>query len=100
MVRPQEEPKRIIDVKISLMWLISTTAAIVSSAAFVAINFNRQVDSLTLKMDAVLASNADLKQQMKERDAKYDQLVVRVFDMQRATDALGLRVDNLERRGK
>lgn len=100
MVRPQEEPKRIIDVKISLMWLLSTTLAIVTSAAAVAINFNRQVDALTLKMDAVLASNADLKIQMKERDVKYDQLVLKTFDMQRSIDSLTLRMDNAERRSK
>lgn len=100
MVQRPEDPKRIVDIKLPLTWLISTTFLILTSAAAVAINFNRQVDALTLKMDSVLASNADLKVQMKERDAKYDALVMRVYDLQRVTDTLALRMDNVERKGK
>lgn len=99
MVRP-EDPKRLIDVKLPLTWLISATCAIVTSAALVAINFNRQVDALTLKMDSVLASNADLKAQMKERDGKYEQMLRDLYDIRRTSDALVLRVDNLEKKGK
>lgn len=99
MVR-QEDPRRLIDVKLPLTWLISSTVAIVISAAAVAINFNKQVDTLTLKMDSVLASNADLKAQMKDRDSKYEQMLRDMYDLRRATDALGLRVETLERRSK
>lgn len=95
-----EDSKRLVDVKLPLTWLISTTVMIVMSAAAVAINFNRQVDALTLKMDTVLASNADMKQQMKERDGKYEQMLRDLYDMRRTTDALDLRVTGLEKRGK
>lgn len=95
-----EDAKRLVDVKLPLTWLISTTVMIVMSAAAVAINFNRQVDALTLKMDTVLASNADMKLQMKERDGKYEQMLRDLYDMRRTTDALDLRVTGLEKRGK
>lgn len=100
MTARQEEPKRLIDVKLPLAWLISTTVMIVGSACAVAINFNRQVDALTLKMDTVLASNADMKAQMKERDGKYEQMLRDLYDLRRTTDALDLRTSNLERRSK
>lgn len=97
---PREEPKRLIDVKLPLTWLISTTVMIVASAFAVAVNFNRQVDALALKMDTVLASNADLKLQMKERDGKYDALLLNFYNLQRTTDALDLRMSNIEKKGK
>lgn len=100
MVNRPEESKRLIDVKLPLTWLISTTVLIVSSAFAVAVNFNRQVDALALKMDTVLASNADLKKQMEVRDGKYEAMLRDMYEMRRTTDALDLRMSNLEKRGK
>ena len=100
MVNRQEDPKRLVDVKLPLTWLISTTVMIVASAFAVALNFNKQVDALALKMDTVLASNADLKAQMKERDGKYENMLRDMYELRRSADALDLRVSTLEKRGK
>lgn len=89
----------IIDTKLPLTWLLSTAAAIIMTMTLIAINFNRQSDALNTKMDAVLASNVDMKLQSKERDSKYDTLRETMYAAQRILDAHDLRLNAIERGG-
>ena len=88
---------RIIDTKMPLTWLLSTAAAIIMAMTLIAINFNRQSDSLNAKMDALLASNAEMKVQNEKRDVKSDSARDTLYTLQRSVDALDLRVGNIER---
>jgi len=93
----EEVAQKIIDTKLPLTWLLSSAAAIIMTMALIAINFNRQSDSLNSKMDAVLASNAEMKAQSKERDVKHDALRESLYSTQRMVDAHDLRLNALER---
>lgn len=85
--------RRIIDTKLPLTWLLSSAAAIIISMTLIAINFNRQSDALSVKMDALIASNADMKMQLKDRDIKYDAIRESMYGLQRKMDAIELKVD-------
>lgn len=97
MNREPEVAQKIIDTKLPLTWLLSSAAAIIMAMTLIAINFNKQSDALNSKMDAVLASNAEMKVQSKERDGKYDALRETVYAAQRTLDAHDLRLNALER---
>lgn len=97
MNKEPEVTQKFIDTKLSLTWMLSSAATIIVSLTLIAINFNRQSDLLNIKMDAVLASNADMKTQSKERDAKYDLMRESLYAAQRILDTHEIRLGALER---
>lgn len=90
-------PPKIIDTKLSLMWLLSSAAFVIVTLVGIALNFNHQSDTLSAKMDIISSGFAELKSQAKEKDAKYEAMRDANALIVRTSDAHEVRIVALER---
>lgn len=92
------EPRgSIIDTKVPVTWLISTSGALIVGLLAIGFQFNAQATALSAKMDAVLQSNTEMKTQLREREVKYDSMRDAVYTLQRAVDAHDIRIIAVEK---
>jgi hypothetical protein len=87
------EPERIVDMRIPLTWLISTAGAILITLATTLWNIAAQSN----KLDTLIAANAKLEKRFDDRDVRLDVMRDRMSALERAADALAVRVENMER---
>jgi hypothetical protein len=87
------DPERIVDMRIPLTWLISTAGAILITLATTLWNIAAQSN----KLDTLIAANAKLEKRFDDRDVRLDVMRDRMSALERAADALAVRVENMER---
>ena len=89
----READRRIIDMSIPLTWLLSTAAVILCTFATTLWNIAAQSN----KLDQLIAANAKLEKRLDDRDLRVDALRDRISSLERALDALTVRVETTER---
>lgn len=94
MPTPREPREtRIVDMRIPLHWMLSTAGAILVTLAMTLWNIAGQ----SSKLDQLIIANAKMEKRLDDRDARIDVLRDRLSQVDRALDALGLRIEVLER---
>jgi len=91
-----QNPQRVVDMRVPLPWLISTTAVFLGALC----SMLWSVAGQSNKLDQLIITNAKLEKRLDDRDEKTDALRERMFNFDRLTDGLKLRVEALERAGK
>lgn len=89
----READRRIIDMSIPLTWLLSTAAVILCTFATTLWNIAAQSN----KLDQLIAANAKLEKRLDDRDLRVDAMRDRIGALERAVDALTVRMETAER---
>lgn len=84
---------KVIDMKLPLSWLISAFATVVLFMASMVWNIAGQSN----KLDQLIITNQKMEKRLDDRDVKTEDMRDRLFNFDRTTDNLKLRVDALER---
>ncbi|WP_043345172.1 hypothetical protein [Cupriavidus basilensis] len=88
------KPQKIIDAKLPLSWLISSTVAVIAflASALWAV-FNQSA-----KLDILITQTTKLERRMDDRDARIDNVIRDIYDQKRVNDLQDLRIGQLEGR--
>lgn len=89
---PTPQPPRIVDLKLTLPWLIGSAATALVFMATLGWNASAQSG----KLDTLIAANMKLEKRFDDRDIRLDAMRERMYASDRVTDALSLRVTALE----
>lgn len=89
----KHEPRRVIDLQLPLTWLLSSLAAVMMALATMVWSIAGQSN----KLDQLILNTAKLEKRVDERDTRVDMIKEAQYEARRVQDALGMRVDALER---
>jgi hypothetical protein len=85
-------PPRIVDFKLTLPWLIGSSATALLFMAGIGWNASAQ----TGKLDTLIAANTKLEKRFDDRDVRLEAMRERMYATDRVTDAMSLRITALE----
>lgn len=89
-------PQRIVDMRIPLTWLLTSASTMLSLLCLTLWS----VASQSNKLETIASASIKMEKRLDDRDEKTEALRERMFNFDRTTDNLKLRVDALERAGK
>ncbi|NHZ78827.1 hypothetical protein F2P44_05970 [Massilia sp. CCM 8695] len=89
-------PQRIVDMRIPLTWLLTSASTILSLLCLTLWTVAGQSN----KLEQIAGTSAKMEKRLDDRDEKTEAMRERMFNFDRTTDNLKLRVDALERARK
>ena len=89
---PSPNPPRIVDLKVTLPWLIGSACTALLFMAGLGWNASAQSG----KLDTLIQTNIKMEKRLDDRDTRIDAMRDRMYATDRVTDALSLRVTALE----
>jgi hypothetical protein len=89
---PSSNPPRIVDLKVTLPWLIGSACTALLFMAGLGWNASAQSG----KLDTLIQTNIKMEKRLDDRDTRIDAMRDRMYATDRVTDALSLRITSLE----
>ena len=89
---PSPNPPRIVDLKLTLPWLIGSACTALLFMAGLGWNASAQSG----KLDTLIQTNVKMEKRLDDRDTRIDAMRDRMYATDRVTDALSLRITSLE----
>lgn len=89
---PSQNPPRIVDLKVTLPWLIGSACTALLFMAGLGWNASAQSG----KLDTLIQTNIKMEKRLDDRDTRIDAMRDRMYATDRVTDALSLRITSLE----
>jgi hypothetical protein len=89
---PSPNPPRIVDLKVTLPWLIGSACTALLFMAGLGWNASAQSG----KLDTLIQTNIKMEKRLDDRDTRIDAMRDRMYATDRVTDALSLRITSLE----
>ena len=89
---PSSNPPRIVDLKVTLPWLIGSACTALLFMAGIGWNASAQSG----KLDTLIQTNIKMEKRLDDRDTRIDAMRDRMYATDRVTDALSLRITSLE----
>jgi hypothetical protein len=89
---PSPNPPRIVDLKVTLPWLIGSACTALLFMAGLGWNASAQSG----KLDTLIQTNVKMEKRLDDRDTRIDAMRDRMYATDRVTDALSLRITSLE----
>jgi hypothetical protein len=86
-------PQRIVDMRIPLTWLLTTAGVILATLCTTLWTVAGQSN----KLDLIFVTQTKMEKRFDDRDTKVEDMRDKMFNFDRTTDNLKLRVDALER---